>query len=45
MLSIKLVLGGLGLNAIVFSFKPHLGATCITLVSSLITIKSLSYFC
>jgi hypothetical protein len=45
MLSIKLVLGGLGLNATVFSLKPNLGATYITLVSKLITIKPLSYFC
>ncbi len=45
MLNIKKVLGGLGLNAIVFNFKPNLGATYITLVSKLITIKPLGHFC
>jgi hypothetical protein len=41
MLSIKYVLSSLGLSATVFNFKPNLGATYITLVSRLITIKTL----
>jgi hypothetical protein len=45
MLNIKWILDGLGLSAIVFNFKPSLGATYIPLVRRLITIKPLGHFC
>jgi hypothetical protein len=45
MLSIKHVLGGLSLSATIFSFKPKLGATYNMLVSKLVIIKPLGYFC